>query len=363
MKRASVLSVITLVLSLILLPRAFAVSEWVRISPDVGRYVHAIAIDPYNSNTIYIGLQNQGGMLITHDAGNTWHRTLYDNFLDITPLYVNTIQIDPLNPSTVYAGGWADSTLYLRKSTDGGVTWSSLNFHLGEVYDIAISPHTPSTLYLASPHRGISKSEDGGVTWSVIGPWNPWNGEACYVTIITIDPYDPDILYAAPSLNTWGVIKTTDGGITWNEINSGFNPALEYLNFSMGDFAIDPRNPSTVFVGGNSGVWKSSDGGATWNKSSRGLPLSWGNWAIFVSALAIDPQIPDIMYAALRNMGIFKSEDSGMTWNPMEVNGLEGLDSFMSIAIDPSNANVIYAGTSEGLFKYQSINTPPVVDA
>jgi photosystem II stability/assembly factor-like uncharacterized protein len=85
---------------------------------------------------------------------------------------------------------------------------------------------------------------------------------------------------------------------------------------------IHPTQPSIMWAGSVSGgVWKSVDGGLNWFAQNGGL----SNFAI--SSMAINPQNPDILYAgtgegfanndALSGGGIFRSTDGGMTWSAL----------------------------------------------
>ena len=56
--------------------------------------------------------------------------------------------------------------------------------------------------------------------------------------------------------------------------------------------AVDPRNPSVVYLGAaGGGVWKSTDGGQTW------VPLTDNQPSLEIGALTLDPSNPDIVYA------------------------------------------------------------------
>jgi hypothetical protein len=72
--------------------------------------------------------------------------------------------------------------------------------------------------------------------------------------------------------------------------------------------AIDPKAPSTVYVGAiGSGVWKTADGGATWAPIADSLP------SLDVAAIAVDPSAPSRVYVALAGTGVCGSSDGGGT--------------------------------------------------
>ena len=72
--------------------------------------------------------------------------------------------------TTLYAGiyGTYDSGVF--KSTNGGGNWSPVNTGLTNtyVYDLAIDPAMPTTLYAGTWGGGVFKSTNGGANWSTL---------------------------------------------------------------------------------------------------------------------------------------------------------------------------------------------------
>ena len=64
-------------------------------------------------------------------------------------------------------------------------------------------------------------------------------------------------------------------------------------------------------------------------------------------ALAGVPDQPNVFYIAQVNGGVFKTNDAGHTWNPIFDH--EDTGSVGAIAVAPSDPNVIYVGSGEGL--------------
>ena len=86
------------------------------------------------------------------------------------------------------------------------------------------------------------------------------------------------------------------------------------------------------------GLFQSSNSGESWRKIGDPFP---GDSQ--VRALASDPSNPNIVYAG-SNYGIYRSEDAGNSWAKLD-SPMDGL-SIWSIAIDPSDSNTLFAGTS-----------------
>ncbi|MEI2611243.1 MAG: hypothetical protein V9G20_21640 [Candidatus Promineifilaceae bacterium] len=93
----------------------------------------------------------------------------------------------------------------------------------------------------------------------------------------------------------------------------------------------------------------------------QGAGLSWSQWEWLgpgniggrVRAILIHPTAPQNMWASSVSGGIWHSSDSGATWQPV--------DDFMTnlavstLIMDPTNSNVMYAGTGEGFYNVDAI--------
>jgi photosystem II stability/assembly factor-like uncharacterized protein len=107
-----------------------------------------------------------------------------------------------------------------------------------------------------------------------------------------------------------------------------------------------PSDPQVVYAGTQGGgVYRSTDGGRSWSLASGGL----GSFA--VRSLAVDPRDPGVVYAGTGN-GFWKTTSGGQVW----VQFRRGLDpaAITTVAVDPSSPSRLYAGTPLGL--YQSTN-------
>jgi len=160
-----------------------------------------------------------------------------------------------------------------------------------------------------------------------------------------------------PNGRTTLLVGAASGGI-WKSEDFGttFRPVFDEQPVqSIGAMAVDPKNSQNVWVGtGESwtrnsvsigdGVYKSTDGGETWTKS--GLPNSER-----ISKLLVSPENSDTVYAAVpgalwgdsADRGLYKTTDGGKTWNQI-LKGGNLSTGCSTIAIDPSNSNVLLAG-------------------
>jgi photosystem II stability/assembly factor-like uncharacterized protein len=242
--------------------------------------------------------------------------------------------IDPQNPSIIYIASSVfvnGSVSGIFKSTDGGASWapanSGLNTQLSNLafpFGLAIDPKTPSTLYAATS-TGVLKSTDSAGTWKASGLTTP-------VQIVVVDPVNTSTLYAAMGFNALGLQRSRDGGATWTSINNGL-PS----NLFIRALVADPATSGTVYLAGSAGLYKTTNGGDTWTLMQNGLPSGPPD----VLSLAIDPANPSILYAGSASGGLYRSMDRGGSWTltPLAVPVVT------AIAIDPTNSSRLYAGT------------------
>ena len=183
----------------------------------------------------------------------------------------------------------------------------------------------------------------GGLRFRTIGP-AVTSGR---VNAFAVDPSDRAKYYVAVA--SGGVWKTVNNGTTWTPIFD--NEA----SFSIGAIVLDPKNPSTVWVGtgeNNSqrsvgygdGVYRSDDGGRTWR--NMGLKTSE-----HIGKIAIDPRDSNIVFVAAQGplwsgggeRGLYKTTDGGKTWKAV-IPGTENTGA-TDVVIDPANPDTMYAAT------------------
>jgi len=151
-------------------------SPWEKLSSGYFKEaIYALALHPKNSQWIYAGTNYSTASLST-DGGHNW--LLRDGGLKHPgiELKISALAIDPRNPNIIYAGTGFRSNYDghgIYKSTDGGLSWKSINnglpidtTWLGGYYvqSIAIDPNDSQTIYAAS-FGGLYKSTDGGQLW------------------------------------------------------------------------------------------------------------------------------------------------------------------------------------------------------
>ena len=195
----------------------------------------------------------------------------------------------------------------LFKSTDDGLTWSPSSAGMvgTGVWHIA-SAGPRSPLYAAPLGGAVFHSADRGETWSGRRPTIETEP-----SVFVVDPLTPATLYAT---SRHGVLKSTDGGATWTRL------ALEETMFLA--VAIAPSAPSNVYVSARRGVFHSPNGGITWSLILDTYPD--GNLSRpYVQTLAVDPQNADAVYAMLSDGSIVRRE-GGQRWTSIAPLGCPG---------------------------------------
>ncbi len=167
------------------------------------------------------------------------------------------------------------------------------------------------------------------------------------VAALAVDPSNRSRYFVAVA--SGGVWKTTNGGNT-------FIPVFDNeASYSIGAIALDPKNPSTVWVGSGEnnsqrsvsygdGVYRSDDSGRTWK--NVGLKKSE-----HIGRIAIDPRNGDVVYVASQgplwgpggDRGLYKTTDGGKTWK--DVLTVSENTGVTDVVMDPRNPDILYAAS------------------
>jgi photosystem II stability/assembly factor-like uncharacterized protein len=248
-------------------------------------------------------------------------------------------------------------------------------------YDIRIHPTSHNIMFVTDAWSGANMSIDGGKTWfasneGIIARSGP-SGDAIPVFSLTIDPNDPNIIWAGTQ-GVKGIYKSTDGGRTWVKKDKG---VVEEKEISFRGFTIMPGNSDIVFAQAEIGsiawagreipgrsfdktkgkVYKTTDGGENWTAIWEGENLARYLW--------INPQNPDVLYVSTGifdreaansdvqtgepgGVGILKSTDGGRTWRVLnQENGLTNLY-IGSLFMHPENPDILLAAAGNHAWSF-----------
>lgn len=296
----------------------------------------SIVIDPVYTNEIYVSTWHGTAVAISHDAGSDW---ITDN-TGIAGDHVIKLGIDstlrsdscPVLYALTYGAGTG-----VAKSTDCGSQWTNVGSSSFStyIYDLAVLPG--NGIYYGTTSKGIYKS-------NTAGDQNSWvlmnNGLAnTNIDALVYDPENPTTFYVGTSAN--GIFKSTNSGVTWTAINSGLpNNGGTYTGILK--IAVDPTHSNILYVGTDGGgVYKSTNAGSSWSSSSSGLPTTSSSSETEGSTGSNYPNsIPtDPLYFETNASNNTESQKSSL-----------GNQSFAALAINPSNTSILYAGSGKGAF-------------
>jgi photosystem II stability/assembly factor-like uncharacterized protein len=348
----------------------------------MGGRVSAIALDPLDMYTFYVGL-GTGGVMKTLNNGATFDAV----FEKEAVAAIGAIAVAPENSRHVWAGtgeandrnssSWGDG---VYRSTDGGGTW--LNMGLKEcktIARIAIHPKDTNRVYVAAmgdlwsynAERGLYMTTNGGSSWKRILAGPEGYAERVGCCDVILDPSGPDTLYAAlyarrrtpwsfdagpgctEGNDAGGIFKSTDGGESWTKLQNGL-PGM------TGRIGIDicRKDPGIVYAvvqsddGGSSsiddvhskkgGIFRSEDRGGSWKRMSPLDPRPF-----YFSQIRVDPRDEKRVYVL--GFMLHVSDDAGKTWQE---------DFFKSVhsdchdlVVDPRNSSRVLLGTDGGIYQ------------
>jgi hypothetical protein len=264
-----------------------AVSRWQNIDipgvsnnfsqPSNNFGYNTVLVDPTRPNIVYVGTNYQG-LYRSSDSGATWHKIdTGAGAIMVDGGRLWALALDPFNPNTLYAASGYGSGGPL-KSTDGGISWShtlpignATEQRLGtnDIYSVVLDPYTPNHL-LASFHSkwsrgasdpGLIESADGGRTWTIHNPpaGSGWGAE------ISVWFVNNSATWIVGSQNA-GFWRTTNSGTSWIQVSPN--------NMAAGGVYSVYRDPTsgTLYAAYWDGIMKSVDNGASWTDFSAGLP-------------------------------------------------------------------------------------------
>jgi photosystem II stability/assembly factor-like uncharacterized protein len=320
---------IPVIISVLLLSVALAAQQpWQPVGPDGGS-VRSLAVDPKNPDRIFLGT-SAGNLYLSSDSGATWSRFARPG--NSAEMVLDHIAIDPADSRNIFVAAWnaqmpnSDGDLF--RSKDGGKTWEIVaDLHGKSLRALNIAASNPKVL-VAGALDGIYRSNDGGQAWERISPEN--HAELRNVESIAIDPANADVIYAGTWHLPW---KTEDGGKTWHNIKKGVIDDSDVFSI-----VIDASQPANLFISACSGIYRSESAGELFRKI-QGIPYS----ARRTRMLKMDPTDHNIVYAGTTE-GLWKTTDAGATWKHMTGSNIIIND----VLIDPRRSSHVLLATDRG---------------
>ncbi|MBI1341583.1 MAG: glycosyl hydrolase [Terrimonas sp.] len=321
--------------------------------------IGALAIDPKNPKIVFAGTGESNmrntvsvgnGIYKTRDGGDNWKLVGLDSTEHIAKIAIN-----PINTNIIYVAApgplWCDSKHRgLYKSTDGGETWEKI-LYISEkagCADVAVDPKNPDIIYATTwefrrlpysfnsggPGSGIFKSTDAGKTWKELSnglPPKPFGRVA-----LALAPSAPDNLVAIVESKETGLYISADGGENWKQQSATMNVVSRPFYFAS--LEIDPKDPKRVYRPGFTFSY-SNDGGYSFADASDA-----GGWVHSDHhALWINPKNTNELYLGTDG-GVYSSLDKGATWRFF---GNLPVGQFYHVQYDDKTPYNIYGGLQD----------------
>lgn len=351
---------------------------WVATGPtNINGRVTSIAVDPNNRDRIFVA--SVGGIWRSTDRGRRWQR-VSDDFL---ATIFASVAVNPAMSSEVFAGGGdpnygganAANGLGIWRSTSNGDfgTWTKVSppeLDDQVISRIIIDPASPNHVYAATSIGVYRGSRMGStITFSRLGTLDSW------VNDIAVDlSSTPRKVYAGVRNDgsyERGIWRWS-GGMSWSRRDSG----IDMTTTRTINLALAPSAPGTIYAkiehfvpddptsGQLQGIYKTTTGGEppapganAWSNlpgasvvNDSGWPGFWYSW--YNSVIEVDPSNANIVYAG--GFNLFRTNNGGGLWEPVS-SGADPSYSFSihadqhAVAFDPVNPKIVYSGNDGGI--------------
>jgi hypothetical protein len=194
---------------------------------------------------------------------------------------LNSVGVHPITPTIMLAGSGNFEPIggEIFKTINGGQSWYIVTQMFTNALTFAFDPVSPNVVYAGTKLAGVRKSMDAGNSWFAANNGLPTGTDGAHYIHVVLYPDSPQKVYAATSL---GVYFSEDQAENWQGLWEGVD--ANYLLF-------DPQDSSQVYLGADDGVYVSYNTGASW------FPLAQCRSGTSVTRLAFDPYNPNVIWA------------------------------------------------------------------
>jgi len=273
--------------------------------------------------------------------------------------------VDPSDPERLLLLGMSWSQYSLVQGQDAGETWREVRVPTTGSPAGTVVFDEAGRIYVGSSRRegnaagspAIYLSDDGGTTWTWRTDPSMTRAHAALSPVIgglRQDPEASDLLLAHTfyaSVRYPGIrfavgsggefMRSADSGRSWNKM----------LDTRSWGFYSHPAILSGAGIhwlaGERVGIRTSQDGGTSWELRDEGMPRGGQGGPPDVLSLAMDPDDPDVLYAGLHD-GLWVTFDNGREWHFMESPFEE--TRIVHLAFHPLEDATLYAVTPGALY-------------
>jgi photosystem II stability/assembly factor-like uncharacterized protein len=323
-----------------------------------------LAIAPTNNNHVYalVNAKQHGGLYDSNDLGEHWKLVSGDSKLIYRGFYFTKLTVAPDNENHLYV-----LSFNILESFDGGKTSNIIarGVHVDN-HAIWIDPKDPGRI-IEGNDGGAYVSHDAGKTWRALD-----NMPIEQFYMVATDGEKPYMLCGGlQDNNGWcGPSNTLGrGGISGQEWFTATGGDGEYIvpaGHGSGIIYAESQNGSIQRLNYKNGMSEQVRPYLHGVEDLAPADLKYRfNWT---SPIAVSPSNPKTVY--IGGNVLFKSTDEGKTWTPvsgdltrndktkqqasggvveLDMSGAETFDTLLSMSISPTNENVIWTGSDDGV--------------
>lgn len=275
-------------------------------------------------------------------------------------VYLSVLFLDPARPDFLVAnsayrpGGLTGQAMWsgdqgrtLLQPGDGSLgTWNSC----GDISyaSVVADPQAEGICYLGGGGGGIWRISGAGATWEERNGNLPgWYGSTPKVLGFSMDPHDPELLYAGLQDSLW---ISRDAGMSWSY--AGKVAEGERILYLAGQ----PLAPHPLYAATSHGVYRSVDQARSWTRLAHTETPGRR-----VMRLRFAPADPQRLYW-VTGPELRETRDSGATWRSLG-DGIAGHPWFSDVAVDPLDPEVIYTATPWGVYRLDTRQVGTAVTA
>lgn len=275
------------------------------------------------------------GLYRSVDGGATWTQTNDTDLEDVFASYgwwFGNVRTHPLDPNRIWVLG-----LELWTSADGGASWAEAGAAMHVDHHGLVFGSGPSPVIYAGNDGGVYRSTDGGAVWTPL-PDQPHT----QVYRLALDAQNPAALYIGAQDN--GTSRTLTGR------QDDWTPVFGGDGFQT---VIDPADSGRIWAQYQYGrIFFTPDDGATWLSATTGISFAdRRNWN---APHVQDPGDPSRRYAGSNRLYRSTGDRTWEAISPDLTGGPSGSTgqvdgSLTSISVSPSNPDVIWTGSNDGV--------------
>ncbi|MBX9928638.1 MAG: hypothetical protein K2X99_06955 [Gemmatimonadaceae bacterium] len=321
-----------------------------------------VAISPANPERVWamVEAEPEGGLYRSDDGGTTWARVNAENKIRQRAWYYYRLTADPRNENTI----WIQS-VQLQKSVDGGKTFEAVNVPHGDTHDLWINPLRPEIMVLGDD-GGAVVTLTGGKTWSSMNALP--TAEFYDVVVDNAFPYR---VYSAQQDNVSISVPAWLESNTMHPLN-----AWRYAGgCETGPIALHPDHPDVLYGGCYGGAISRYEPLRDFRREVIAWPQQQVGQAAadlkyrfqWVAPILVSRHDRTVVYHASQH--VHRSRDGGMSWQTIspdlttndkttqrraggpinnDITGVEIYNTIFTLAEDPADAKVLWAGTDDG---------------